>query len=363
MKKLFSVMMILVLALGLLTLTGCGKEEVPYSKYNLEEYITLPDYDAYTTSIPNVKIDDTDIDEEIKARLEAAATTESITKGTVDKGDKVIVSFKGTLADGTTQDGMSSDAYTMTLGSANMIDGFESGLYGATIGEEVTLNLQFPDPYTTNEELSGQDVTFVVKVISKEVSVPATLDEDFMKKEANVTTEAEYRVFIKEALEQSEYDTQLYTLKEELYTSIVENAVVLQYPEKEVKVAYEEADESYRSMAATYGYEDDWDGFREAMFGMDQEAYEKELHLYAENVVKQEMVIYAISLKEGITVSDEEYDEYLNEMLTAAGFSDSSEFEYYYGMSIEEYAEVYRLDRDLLLTKELDAIYDRIEKK
>ena len=61
-----------------------------------------------------------------------------------------------------------------------MIDGFEEGLYGAAIGEEVTLDLTFPDPYTANEELSGKDVTFKVTVLSKNVSTMPEFDEDFV---------------------------------------------------------------------------------------------------------------------------------------------------------------------------------------
>ena len=50
------------------------------------------------------------------------------------------------------------------LGSNSFIDGFESGLVGAKKGEEVTLNLTFPDPYQNNPDLAGQAVVFEVKV-------------------------------------------------------------------------------------------------------------------------------------------------------------------------------------------------------
>lgn len=52
---------------------------------------------------------------------------------------------------------MNSDSYTLTLGEANMIDGFQEAMYGATIGEPITANLKFPDPYEVNEELSRQE--------------------------------------------------------------------------------------------------------------------------------------------------------------------------------------------------------------
>ena len=83
----------------------------------------------------------------------------------------------------------------------------------------------------------------------------------------------------------------------------------------------------------------------------------------AEELVKQEMIIYAIAEKEGISVTEEEYDAYLQSMLASSGFADEKAFESYAGMSVREYADLYKLDRDLLLTKELDTIYDRLSKK
>lgn len=362
MKKLIAICMTIMLCFGLLTLTGCDtKKEQPYSQYDLSEYITLPDYDTYETSVPDVKITEDDIDEEIQARLEDKATTETVTEGTVEEGDTVKISFKGTLADGTTEDGMQSDGYTLTLGSGGMIEGFEEGLYGATIGETVTLDLQFPDPYENNEELSGQDVTFEVTVLSKDTKVVPELDESFIKENSDVSTEEEYREYVKGQLEQDEYDNQLYDLKNSIYTKIVEETEVLQYPEAEVEEQVELLDSDYRNMAENYGY-DDWEDFLSEYFGIDQAEYDEEIRVYAESIIKQEMIIYAIAEKEGIEVTEEEYQDYMNEMLTSSGFEDADAFEEYAGMTIDEYAETYKLDRDLLLTKELDIIYDRLNK-
>ena len=363
MKKWITVCMVLVLAFSLLTLTGCDtKKEQPYSQYDLAEYITLPDYDAYETDVPDVDITEDHIDGEIQERLEAAATTERVTKGTVEEGDTVQIFFKGTLADGTTDEGMQSDNYTLTLGSGTMIDGFEEGLYGATIGKPLTLELQFPDPYENNEELSGQDVTFEVTVLSKDVQVVPELDEDFIKNNSDVETEEEYREYIRGQLEQDEYDNQLYDLKNSIYTQIVEETEVFQYPEEEVEEQVALLNDTYRDMAENYGYED-WDEFLDQYFAIDQTEYDEQIRVYAESIVKQEMIIYAIAQKEGIEVTEEEYQSYIEEMLASSGFSDEDAFEEYAGMTIDEYAETYKLDRDLLLTKELDTIYDRLSEK
>lgn len=303
-------------------------------------------------------ITDDDIEKEIQSRLEAAATTEKVTEGTVAEGDAVTIKFEGTLADGTSVDGMSSDSYNLTLGSGSMIDGFEEGLYGAAIGEEVTLNLTFPDPYTANEELSGKDVTFKVTVLSKNVSTTPEFDEDFVRENSDYETVEEYRAAVAEELEQSEYDEQLYEIKSELYSQIVSETEVAKYPEKEVKEQVKELNKSYEQLAENSGKE--WEEYMEDTLGVDQEEYDEQIDLYAKELVKQEMIIYAIAEKEDLSVTDEEYDQYLENMLASSNFEDEKAFKEYTGMSLKKYAETYKLDRDLLLTKELDKIYDRL---
>lgn len=358
MKKIVSVSLTAVLAVCMMiALTGCGGGE-PYEDYDLTEYITLPDYNSYEVEEPEVLIEDADIEEEIQSRLEEAATTEKVTEGTVEEGDSVTISFEGTLADGSSVDGMSSDSYELTLGSGSMIDGFEEGLYGATIGETVTLNLQFPDPYNNNEELSGKDVTFEVTVLSKNVQNVPEFNEDFVKENSDYETVEEYRSFVASDLEEQEYNNQLSTIKEELYMKLVDETEVKKYPEKEVDDYFDELDEYYRYGAETSGYED-WDAFLESQ-DMTQEEYEEQIQLYAEEYVKQEMVIYLFAQVEGVEVTDEEYDQFLQDNLEAAGFESEDDFKDYTGMSLEEYAETARLERNMLLTKELDMLYDRL---
>lgn len=358
MKKTVSVSLTAVLAVCMMiALTGCGGGE-PYEDYDLTEYITLPDYNSYEVEEPEVLIEDADIEEEIQSRLEEAATTEKVTEGTVEEGDSVTISFEGTLADGSSVDGMSSDSYELTLGSGSMIDGFEEGLYGATIGETVTLDLQFPDPYNNNEELSGKNVTFEVTVLSKNVQNVPEFNEDFVKENSDYETVEEYRSSVASDLEEQEYNNQLSTIKEELYMKLVDETEVKKYPEKEVDDYFDELDEYYRYGAETSGYED-WDAFLESQ-DMTQEEYEEQIQLYAEEYVKQEMVIYLFAQVEGVEVTDEEYDQFLQDNLEAAGFESEDDFKDYTGMSLEEYAETARLERNMLLTKELDMLYDRL---
>ena len=361
MKKLLSTVLILALVLSLgLTFTGCGESE-PYSKYDLSEYITLPDYNKFEVKVPEVNITDADIDAQIQKNLEAAATTKTVTEGTVQKGDTVSIKFDGTLEDGTTNDGMKSENYSLTLGSGSMIDGFEEGLYGATIGKEVSLDLTFPDPYPNNADLAGKGVTFKVTVLSKHEKEIPELTEEFVKNNSEAKTIAEYRSAVAKELEQADYDNQLYDIKFELYSQIIEETEVLKYPEKEVKNQVKVVTNTYKDKAEAASLK--WEEYLEQELKLTEEDFNKQAKTYAEEIVKQEMIIYSIAAKEELTVTDEEYDVYLQTMLQSSGFADEKAFETYTGMTLEEYAETYRLDRDLLLTKELDKIYNRLVDK
>ena len=150
----------------------------------------------------------------------------------------------------------------------------------------------------------------------------------------------------------------LYEIKSELYSQIVSETEVAKYPEKEVKEQVKELNKSYEQLAENSGKE--WEEYMKDTLGVDQEEYDEQIDLYAKELVKQEMIIYAIAEKEDLSVTDEEYDQYLENMLASSNFEDEKAFKEYTGMSLKKYAETYKLDRDLLLTKELDKIYDRL---
>jgi len=370
MKKIISITLVLMLSLGLISMTGCGSsdesKELPndYAELNLSEYIVLPDYDTFAVDTPEpAEITDADIDAQIETILEDAAVQEEVKEGTVEEGDYLIIDFAGTLSDGSTLDGMNAEDYKLgPIGSAGFIDGFEDGMIGMSVGETVSLDLQFPDPYLNNEELSGQPVIFEVTVKSKLVDVIPELNDEFVAENSDVKTVAEYREYLKAEMETAAYDSELESLKEKLYSQIVDETELLKYPQDIVEAKIRTINADYEAMANTYGYES-WDEFRDDYFMMDQAEFDENVKLYAENMTKAEMVIYAVAEKEGISLTEKEYEEELQEMLDMSGFESDEAFQQYTGMTIREYADAYDMDVDILLTRWLDVIYERLAEK
>jgi trigger factor len=106
------------------------------------------------------------------------ASWEVVERAAVD-GDRLNIDFKGTI-DGEEFAGNAGQAVPVTIGAKRMIDGFEEGLVGARAGDDLTLNLTFPEAYA-HKEVAGKPVQFSVKVNSVEEAKLAELDEEFAK--------------------------------------------------------------------------------------------------------------------------------------------------------------------------------------
>ena len=84
-----------------------------------------------------------------------------------------------------------------TIGSHSFIDNFEEQLIGAKIGEEVTVNVTFPENYQA-EELAGKPAEFKVTVKEIKVKELPELDDEFAKDVSEFDTLDEYKADIKE---------------------------------------------------------------------------------------------------------------------------------------------------------------------
>jgi len=83
-------------------------------------------------------------------------------------GDSLVIDFDGEIS-GEPFEGGSSKDFNLVLGAGRFIEGFESGLIGKKVGEDVKLELKFPNDYA-NKDLAGKDVVFKVQI--KQISEP-----------------------------------------------------------------------------------------------------------------------------------------------------------------------------------------------
>ena len=89
----------------------------------------------------------------------------------VEKGDRVVIDFTGTL-DGVPFEGGTGGDVGVNVGSGTFIPGFEDQLIGMAAGETRQVKVTFPESYM-NAQLAGKAAEF--KVTAKSLEAPGTV--------------------------------------------------------------------------------------------------------------------------------------------------------------------------------------------
>ena len=141
--------------------------------------VKLGDLSKETVEKPVVELTDADVEVMLETVRGQHKEWVSVDRAAKD-GDQLNINFKG-MIDGEVFPGGEASDMPIELGSGRMIKGFEEGLIGAKAGDDVTLNVTFPDDYHA-KELAGKPAQFDTHVNKVEESKLPELNDDFAKK-------------------------------------------------------------------------------------------------------------------------------------------------------------------------------------
>ena len=135
------------------------------------------------------KADEETVEKTLQRLADAHKTSEAIASKRKSKaGDILLIDFVGRV-DGEEFHGGKAESYLLELGSNSLIPGFEEQLVGAKAGEEVAVEVTFPEDYGA-ENLAGKAAVFDVSVRELRKSVAAAIDDDLAKKVGTEDLEA-----------------------------------------------------------------------------------------------------------------------------------------------------------------------------
>lgn len=355
-KKLLigsGVVVAIVAVIAIILVFVNNKQSKEYN-YDLSKYVKVGNYKGLEYASQKASVTDEEVDAEIQRRLQKAAKTENSKTGKVENGDTINISFVGKI-DGKEFEGGSSESTDITVGTTQMIDGFVEGLIGKNVGESVTLNLKFPDDYGKTD-LQGKAVEFKVTINSKKkISVPK-LNTEFVKKNSKYKTVKEYKEGVKKELLNQKQKSIDSTVKQELWSRIIDKSKAKKYPEKELNEAMSQAnklEESYKAQAQNYGME--WETYLKTVMRTDKKGFEKLKQEYAKNIVFNRMVMYSIARSENISLSNREYKKEILKILEDNGYDEES-FKKAFGKDIETYADEQNWRQKILFDKVLDKV-------
>lgn len=310
MKK--KIMSILVAASMMVSLVACGS-----TAESEVSGITMPDYkNLEVEDVALVAVSDEDVQGYIDYVLASNAQSLEITDRAVEDGDTVNIDYVG-LLDGVAFDGGTAEAQTVIIGSDTYIDGFEDGIIGANVGDELEIAVTFPEDYGS-DELNGQDVIFQITVnsITEEI-VPELTDEFVQEVSTDCTTVEEYWDSIYAMYEEDNLLTQAESRELQVWTALIDATVVESYPEEEIAELYEEVNVYYETYATYYSMT--IDEFVEAS-GMTMDEYAEILTSTAQEIYLSEQVMTYIAEEEGLTPTEEEYQAEIDAIVELYGY-------------------------------------------
>lgn len=336
----------LLLALGIVGMfTGCNKDKeskeesqqevslanekglvVAADIENIEDYVKLGDYQNLEISeAPKQEVTEEVLENNIHYLLLKQYKPVEVTEDrAVQQDDTVNIDYTGYM-DGEAFEGGSDTGADLLIGSGQFISGFEEGLVGHKKGEEVTLDLTFPDPYERNESMSGKAVQFKVKI--NKISAAPELTDKWVAENTEYKTVKEFKEAQRESLQTAldiDYNGQV---NADLFALVVDNSEILKYPEElmeETKVIVREQLNSMYQMQVGITF-DDYVKSQE----LSDEEVDKGLEESAKQYLTQNLIVQALMDAEGIKFTEKEYEKEKEAYAVSSGFPDVKTMEQY----------------------------------
>jgi trigger factor len=264
----------------------------------------LGEYKGLEVGKEDKEVDETVVDTEVDRIREGFARLEPVERA-AKEGDSVLIDFEG-FVDGQAFQGGQAEDYLLALGSGQLIDNFEDQLTGASPGDEVEVEVTFPDEYQ-EPKLAGKDAVFKVKVKEVRDKVLPDLDDDFASDASEFETLEELRADIREKVGTALNSRAAEDFRIAAVDAAVDAATV-EIPEEIVTARAGERWERMERQLAQQGMDPNM--FLQ-MQGKTRDELIEETKPDAERELKREAVVTAIAAAECLEASDEEMVEAL----------------------------------------------------
>ncbi len=285
-----------------------GKPFIFTATVALKPEVTLGKYKGIKVDKVDVTVSDEEVDAEIEKERERNARSVSVTDRAVKSGDDTVIDFEG-FVDGVAFAGGKGDNYPLTIGSGAFIPGFEDQLIGKNIGDDVEVNVTFPEDYQA-EDLKGKAAMFKVAIKEiKEKELPA-LDDEFASEVSEFDTLDEYRADVKKNLtEKREKDVK--NAKEDAVVDAIIEDAKMEIPDAMIETQQRQMIEDFAQNIQQQGISiEQYFKFT----GLDAQKFMEQVKPQAEKRIKSRLVLEAVAAKENIVASEEEFEEEIKKM-------------------------------------------------
>lgn len=281
---------------------GRGKSLIYTATVAVKPEVTLGEYKGVEAEKADTEVSAEEVEKRLERELEKNARVVDVERE-IKSGDITTIDFVGSV-DGVEFSGGRGEDYPLTIGSGTFIPGFEDQLIGHKAGEDVDVNVTFPENYGA-KDLAGKAALFKVTVKQvKEKQVPVA-DDEFASEVSEFETLAEYRQELEKQLGEEKAKQAASVNENHVIDKVLENAS-LEIPAPMLEMQLEQMLYDYSTRLQQQGIP--MEQYLQ-ITGLTRENLKEQMKPQAEKTIKTSLVLEAIQKKEGISADDEKLDE------------------------------------------------------
>lgn len=222
--------------------------------------------------------------------------------------DTVNIDFEG-FTDGVAFEGGKGESFDLKLGSGQFIPGFEEQLVGKAVGEEVEVNVTFPEEYHA-ADLKGKPAVFKVKINAIKTLELPELDDEFAKDVSEFDTFEEFKADLAKKLKEKNKEKARKELEDKIL-EIISEGTEIDIPEAMFETA---VNNQLRDFAMQLQYQGITLEQYAQYTGVTLDAMKAQMRPGVEKQVKISLILEKIAKVEGIEVTDKDIDAEIAKM-------------------------------------------------
>jgi len=324
-----------------------GKDFIFTAEVALKPEVTLGEYKGIEVEKKQIEVTDEEVAKELVNAQEQNSREITVEDRPVQDGDIVNIDYAGSV-DGVAFDGGTAKDQNLVIGSHTFIDTFEDQLIGKNIGDEVNVNVTFPEEYHA-PDLAGKPALFEVKINGIKTKELPVLDDDFAQDVSEFDTLDEYKEDIKKKLVEQKEQAAKTDKENAILEKIVENAQ-MDIPEAMVETQQQQLADDFAQRLSYQGLQiEQYFQFT----GMTREKFMEDLKPQALKTIQTRLVLEAIVDAENIEVTEEELNAEYEKMAST------------YQMEVEKIKEILAgaqeesMKKDIAVQKAIDFVAEQ----
>ena len=287
---------------------GKGKEFVFTATVAVKPEVTLGEYKGIEVEKKVVKVMASDVNAEIDKVREQNSRMITVDNRGIKKDDTAVIDFEG-FVDGEPFQGGKGEDYPLVIGSHSFIDTFEDQLVGKKTGDEVEVNVTFPEEYH-EASLKGKPALFKVTVKEIKKKELPKLDDEFASEVSEFETLKEYKASVKKTLTERKKEEAKREKENAVVEKVVEN-ITVEIPEPMIEEQTQQMIQEFAGRLSGQGLS--FEQYMQ-MTGMTPDALMGQMKPEAEKRIRTRLALEAIVKEEKIKATAKDIDKEIENM-------------------------------------------------